>query len=128
MSYSMPTVAQLKARHATFSSVDDDVVDEALAEAETMVGSSWTSERAYRTGAMLYAAHILVTWGHGETAEAKMAREGSLTVRSVSDGAVSITRDAGRGDGDTLDLTQFGRQFRDLRQGSVLPVTIAWTK
>ena len=123
MAYTLPTAVDLKARHTAFADVDDAVVADALAEAATMVGESWFTERAYRTGAMLYACHQLTLWGFGGGMEAQIAAKGALTLRSVSDGAVSVTR-SGSAEGGSLDLSGYGQQFRDLRRASVFPGTV----
>lgn len=115
MPYETPTAAEFKARHPSFAAVDDAVVEDAIAEAETRVDETWR-EADRETAVMLYAAHVLTLNGHGRTTEGQVAALGLSGVQSVRSGGLSVTfsRDSGAVSGSALASTSYGRRFRDL--------------
>ncbi len=109
MSYIDPTPADLKARFAIFSSVDDAVVQTAIDEAGRRVDQTWPEED-FTLAKMLYAAHTLTLDGLGSGREAKMAG-----MKSVQIGQLQFQR--ALPDNATLgglESTSFGLRFLEL--------------
>ena len=109
MALTAPTVDSFRARFPAFADVQDGVITSALTEASRQVDETWT-EDDFAMGRMLYAAHVLTMDGHGNGAEAEMARAGTLGVSSMSSGSLSLAwRDGGV---SLLSTTSYGRRFR----------------
>lgn len=117
MAFTAPTAADLRVRFPAFAAVGDAEIDEALADAASMVDDTWSSQADFTAGRMLYAAHILTLDGHGTGAEKEMAKEGALQFDRIKSGALELSRrgpPAGTSAAEALALTTYGRRFAEI--------------
>lgn len=128
MAWTPPTASEFKARFPAFASVDDDVVNVALAEAGLQVDETWVSEADFKLGINLLTAHLLTMDGHGAGAEAESAAAGALGFKTMKSGNLTLERfsasEAGSGSRDTLSLTSYGKRFLDLRKRNIPGVAV----
>lgn len=110
MAYVQPTAADLLARFATFAAVPGPRLDAAIAEALVRVDATWT-ERDYRLGVLLYAAHVLTLDGLGTGAEAALAAAGALGFGALKSGSLGLERRSAGPSGGILAETTYGRRF-----------------
>ncbi len=110
MPYTPPTVAQFRARYpvAFPATVDDAVIEAALAEALSQVDTEWI-EADYQPAIMAYAAHMLTTEGVGATVAAQFSG-----FRSLQIGSLALTRSDSGGREGTLEATVFGQRYLEL--------------
>lgn len=120
MAYSVPTVADFKARYPAFATVSDATVGAFLAEGIEKVGVTWIdSDR--RSAQMVYTAHLLTLEGLGESKEAQLAGFKSLSVGSLSLSRGEVSADAY----GTLGSTSYGQRFIELRRLSFPGIAVS---
>lgn len=109
MVYVVPTPANLRARFPTFAAVSDDAIQGALDEAARRVDTTWP-EADYRTGRLLYAAHILTMDGFGSGTETQL-----MGFRRIKVSSLELEREPGpTATAQALTATSYGRRFLEL--------------
>lgn len=111
MAWTAPTAAELKIRFPGFAAVDDAVVQAALDEAAFYVDETWISESQFKTGRMLYAAHVLTLDKQGAGLESRLA--GLSGFSSVTLGPMQISGGGKSGSEafGSLSSTSYGVRF-----------------
>lgn len=89
MVFTAPTVAEFKARFATFEAVADPTIQGALDRAARMVDDTWT-EGDFAEARMQLAAHYLTLDGFGTGAAAEINAQGLQGVTSIKSGSFDI--------------------------------------
>lgn len=109
MSYVVPAPADLRARFPAFAAVPDDAVQGALDEAARRVDTTWP-EADYRTGRLLYAAHVLTMDGLGSGTETQL-----MGFRRIKVSSLELEREPGpTATAESLTSTSYGRRFLEL--------------
>ena len=126
MAFTFPSASDLSIRFPEFDGTDNATLLAALDEAQGAVGQHWNSQRDYTLGALFYAAHVLVMRGEGTGKEAAIFAAGMGSIRSISDGGVSLTRDVqSSARGSTTGDTTYGREYQRILRRNVIGVTVA---
>jgi hypothetical protein len=120
MPYTIPTASELKARYSEFSSLDDGIVDDLIAEASRFVDDGW-AELDYHPAIMALAAHLLVEDGFtGRPSEAA----GPITGSKLGDAQDSYAGLSSSEQSGEYTGTSYGRKYMRLRavncQGIIL--------
>lgn len=89
MAYTAPTVAEFKARFATFEAVADLTIQGALDRAARMVDETWT-EGDFAEAIMQLAAHYLTLDGFGTGAAAEINAQGLQGVSEIKSGSFQV--------------------------------------
>ena len=120
MAYVIHTPTEFKASFPDFATVADAVVQEALDEGADHVDQSW-DEKDYKLAASLYAAHVLLLNGQGDSNEAQMRG-----FKSFSIGPLSLTPNTAAGDAPdgSLKSTSYGRRYASLLARNVAPIAV----
>lgn len=128
MTWSAPTVADLKQRFPEFATIADGQVDPVLAEAVAEVPDSWRD--ADRTAGVLYlAGHLLASFGVGgsSTGGGGVASTGAIKSRKVGDVSVEFFGQApsnGTSIFDQYQTTAYGKRYLFFVRRNTAP--IAW--
>ena len=118
MTFTVPTVPDLKAAFTAFTGVSDVAVQFALDEASCVVDDCWGTQKDFTLAYLLYTAHALTLNGHGGGVEAKLAAQGLTGFDTIRSGELSVTRKSGVNSPDSegsLDSTLYGRRFIEIR-------------
>lgn len=116
MPYTVPTIADFKARFPAFANTDDAVIGTALTEASSRVDTNWL-EADYQPAILYLAAHNLTLDGHGTGAEAQVAQQGMMGFQSISSGGLSLTRAAGAdASAGSYKSTSYGSRFWQIQR------------
>lgn len=104
MPYTAPTVTDFQTRFPEFESVDDEVIESAITEANRFVDEEWV-EADYQIAILLLAAHYVQSAGGSYDT-------GGL--QSISVGSISVTYALG-GSVAELKKTSYGERFLRIR-------------
>jgi hypothetical protein len=111
MAYTAPTVEDFKEAYPAFDGVDDEVVENALAQAALQVDDTWLSQEDFTQGRMLYAAHVLTMGGSGTSQEAQLGSFKRLKLASLE-----LERAGGDAVAGSWTATSYGVSFLQLQR------------